>query len=74
MLGLVFSTLSQDIGLGKRRRNDLLCVDWDVKQQLSQSVNLRYRDIALRSLSWSRVEAPQDSMPLASGLDLVKWS
>ena len=74
MLGLVFSTLSQDIGLWKRRRNDLLCVESDVKQQLSQSVNLRYRDIALRSLSWSRVEAPQDSMLLASGLDLVKWS
>ena len=38
-LGLVFSTPRQEIGLGKRLRNDLFCVEWDVKPQLSQSVN-----------------------------------
>ena len=35
-----FSIPSQEIGLGKRLRNDPIFVDWDVKPQLSQSVNL----------------------------------
>jgi len=34
-LGLVFSIPSQEIGLGKRLRNDLFCVEWDVKPPLS---------------------------------------
>ena len=38
VLGLVFSIPSQEIGLGKRLRNDLFCVEWDIKPQLSQSV------------------------------------
>ena len=38
VLGLVFSTPSQEIGLGKRVRNDLVCVVWDVKPQLSQMI------------------------------------
>ena len=38
VLGLVFSIPSQEIGLGKRLRNNLFCVEWDVKPQLSQSV------------------------------------
>ena len=33
-----FPIPSQEIGLGKRLRNDLFCVEWDVKPQLSQSV------------------------------------
>jgi len=37
VLGLVFSTPSQDIGLWKRLRNDLFSVEWDVKPQLSQA-------------------------------------
>ena len=32
VLGLVFSIPSQEIGLGKRVRNDLFCVEWGVKQ------------------------------------------
>jgi len=28
-----FSTLSQEIGFGKRLRNDLFCVDWDEKNR-----------------------------------------
>jgi len=40
VLGLVFSIPSQETGLGKRLRNDLFCVEWDVKPQLNQSVNL----------------------------------
>jgi len=40
VLGLVFSIPSQEIGLGKRLRNDLFCVEWDVKPKLSQSVML----------------------------------
>ena len=36
--GLVFSIPSQEIGLGKRLRNDLFCVEWDVKPELNQSV------------------------------------
>ena len=39
VLGLVFSAPSQEIGLGKRLRNDLFCVEWDAKLQLSQSMN-----------------------------------
>jgi len=40
-LGLVFSIPSQEIGLEKRLRNDLFCVEWDVKPQLiNQSINL----------------------------------
>ena len=38
VLGLVFSMPSQESGLGKRLRNDLCCVEWDVKPQLNQSV------------------------------------
>ena len=34
-----FSITSQEIGLGKRLRNDLFCIEWDVKSQLSQSIN-----------------------------------
>jgi len=37
--GLVFSTPCQEIGLGKRLRNDLFCVEWDVKPELSQSIS-----------------------------------
>ena len=39
MLGLVFSVLTQEIALGKRLRNELFSVKWDVKPQLSESVN-----------------------------------
>jgi len=38
VLGLVFSTPSRDIGVGKRLRNDLFCVERGVKPRLSQSV------------------------------------
>jgi len=38
VLGLVFSVPSQEIGLGKRLRNDPLCVELDVKPQLIQSL------------------------------------
>jgi len=38
VLGVVFSIPSEKIGLGKRLRNDLFCVEWDVKPQFSQSV------------------------------------
>jgi len=41
VLGLVFSIPSEETGLGKRLRNDLFCVEWDVKPQLYQSVNLQ---------------------------------
>ena len=36
-----FSFLSipgEEIGLGKRPRNDLFCVEWDVKPRLNQSI------------------------------------
>jgi len=38
VLGLVFSTPSQEIGLGKRLRNELFCVELDVKPELNQSI------------------------------------
>ena len=40
VLGSVVSTPSQEIGLGKCLRNDLFCVEWDVKPHLSQSTSL----------------------------------
>jgi len=33
-----FSVLSQEIGWAERLRNDLFCVEWDVKLQLNQSI------------------------------------
>jgi len=36
VLGLVFHTKPRDCMLGERFRNDLFCVEWDVKPQLSQ--------------------------------------
>ena len=39
MSGLVSSVLSQEIGTEERLRNDLFCVEWDVKPLLSQSVS-----------------------------------
>ena len=36
VLGLVFSVPSQEIGSGKRLQNELVCVEWDVKRQLSE--------------------------------------
>ena len=41
MFGLFLSIPSQEIGLGKRLRNDLFCVECDLKPQLSQSINPR---------------------------------
>ena len=38
-LGLVFSIPSQEIGLGKLLRNDLFCVEWDVKPPITQSLS-----------------------------------
>jgi len=35
VLGLVFHTKPRD-WLGERLRNDLFCVEWDIKLQLSQ--------------------------------------
>ena len=39
LLGLVFSWPSQEIGLGKRLRDHLFCVAWDVKPQLKCWLN-----------------------------------
>jgi len=38
VLALVYSIPSQEIGLWKCLQNDLVCVEWDVKPQLDQSV------------------------------------
>jgi len=42
VLGLVFSIPGQETGLEKRVQNDLFCVEWDVKPQLSLSVSLAH--------------------------------
>ena len=42
VLGLFFSIPCQEIGLEKRVRNDLFCVEWGVKPQLSRSVSLAH--------------------------------
>ena len=38
VLDLVSSVLCQEIGWEEHLRNDLLCIEWDVKPQLSQSI------------------------------------
>ena len=38
LLCLVLSVLSQEIGWEERLRNDLFCVDWDVKPYFSVAV------------------------------------
>jgi len=48
--GLVFFIPSQKIGLGKCLQNDLFCVEWDVKPQLSQAV-------VIRGACWWRCDA-----------------
>ena len=42
-----FSIPCQQIGLGKRHRNDLFCVEWDVNPQLSQLLSLCYSPVHL---------------------------
>jgi len=39
VLRFVFHTKPRD-WLGERLRNDVFCVEWDVKPQLSKSINL----------------------------------
>jgi len=44
VLGLVFSMIGQETtqtSLAKRLRNDLFCVEWDVKPQLNQSIRFK---------------------------------
>jgi len=38
VLVLVSSVLTQDIAWEERLQNDLLCVEWDVKPKLNQSI------------------------------------
>jgi len=61
VLGLVFFTPSQEIGLGKRLRNDLFCVDWDVKPQLSQSLSVGWQEghVAGKSHCASYLQRPK---------------
>ena len=57
LLGLVFSVRSQEIGWAERLRNDLFCVEWDVKPcsfLLSPSTHAS-RYSRLRRLSLHRV-------------------
>jgi len=37
---VIYDIPGQEIGVGKRLQNDLFCVNWDVKPQLNQSINL----------------------------------
>ena len=41
VLGLVSAVLRQEIGWEERLRNDLFCVDWDVKPDQSTEVLFR---------------------------------
>jgi len=49
VLGLVFSMPSQEIGSAKRLWNDLFCVKWDLKPQLSQSIKCRLNLVVLEN-------------------------
>ena len=42
VLGLVFSTPNQEIGLWKRLRDDLFRVEWDVKPRRNQKIKQVY--------------------------------
>ena len=42
VLGLFFHTKPTLIDFGKRFRNDLFCVEWEVKSKLNQSLNLQF--------------------------------
>ena len=37
---MIYDIPGQEIGVGKRLQSDLFCVNWDVKPQLNQSINL----------------------------------
>ena len=54
VLGLVFSIPSQEIGLGKRLRNDLFCVEWDSHNQ-SLARRHTLTDLLLTSSCWMHV-------------------
>ena len=52
VLGLVSSVLSQEIGKEERLRNDLFCVEWDLKPLLSQSDYLYHHAILITVRVW----------------------
>ena len=55
VLGLVFSVIGQETtqtSLAKRLRNDLFCVEWDVKPQLNQSINQIQRYSTDSGVAW----------------------
>jgi len=40
VLGLVYSVLCHEIGWEERLRSDISCVEWDVTQSISESVDV----------------------------------
>ena len=61
MLAFVFPYQAKRLALGERLQNDLFCVEWDVKLQLSQSVSSRqepYGD------SWQGTYHGPDALPV----------
>ena len=80
VLGLVFSIPSQEIGFGKCLRNDLFCIEWDVKQNsINQSLHsircglfsmLCIRGTAAGEVSWTSTTLlcrQHSDLPVPSG-------
>ena len=62
VLGLVFFAVpSQETGLAKRLRNDLFCVEWDVKPQRNQSICF-VRSITIRMNDAIRLTSALNSL------------
>ena len=47
-----FSVFSQEIGWEERLRSDILCVGWDVKPELSQSINTAWLTLRMADVHW----------------------
>ena len=61
-LGLVSSVISQQIGWGKSLQNELFCVEWDVKPQLSQSISayVGHKKMGHLSICFEQSHVPVD--------------
>ena len=80
-----FSIPRQEIGLGTRLRNDLFCVEWDIKPQLSHSTGgfvdhcdvksglVNGRQLELAQLGVLRVNVMAEFCSISSGQVSFQW-
>ena len=60
VLGLVFSIPSREVGSGQRLRNDLFCVEWDVKPQLDRWIESACADYSCCGIAGDPVPSDGD--------------